>query len=194
MTKTLLFQLQPKGTYKEKQNNDLWQTSLIGTTCQRTKQYKASLKDGFLCTTTCGIQHSSAMDIPFKHYTAEIPRKPPAHPRRILGRCILTIGQPVITTLTQSCGVSTKKKKEQKTKQKHYARVFSCCNEYLTLFDPQKVGKKAQPMSFISSSSLCYTYRKKKHFIHGLSHRYWVGGFIRVLTWAERDLLRPSSW
>jgi len=97
----------------------------------------------------------------------------PLNPR-ILGRCILIIGEPVITTLTQSCGVSVvKKKKEQKTKQKHYARVFSC-DEYLTLFDPQKVGKKAQPMSFISSSSLCYTYRKKT---------FYTWAFTLILGW-----------
>lgn len=130
-----------------------------------------------------GVQHSSSTDIPFKHYTAEIRRKPPAHPWRILGRCILTIGEPVIMMLTQSRGVSAEKKRRKKTKQnktEQYARVFSCCDEYLTLFDPQKVGGKVQPMSFISSSSLCYTYRKKKkkrHFIHGLSHRYWVGDY-----------------
>lgn len=53
------------------------------------------------------------------------------------------------------------KKKRTKNKTEHYARVFNCCDEYLTLFDPQKVGKKAQPMSFTSSSSLCYTFRKK---------------------------------
>lgn len=115
VTKILLFQLQPKGTYKEKQNNDLWQTSSIGTTCQRTKQYKTNSLDGFLCTTMRGVQHSSSTDIPFKHYTAEIQRKPPAHPWRILGRCILTIGEPVIMMLTQSCGVFAEKK--MKTKQ-----------------------------------------------------------------------------
>lgn len=62
----------------------------------------------------CGVQHSSATDIPFKHYTAEIRRKPPTHPRRILGLCILTIGEPIIMMLTQSCGVSAEKNKQKK--------------------------------------------------------------------------------
>lgn len=134
VTKILLFQLQPKGTYKEKQNNDLWQTSSIGTTCQRTKQYKANSLYGFLCTTTRGVQHSSSTDIPFKHYTAEIRRKPPAHPWRILGRCILTIREPVIMMLTQSCGVSAEKKKK-KTKQNNmqgFSVVVMNISPYLT--------------------------------------------------------------
>lgn len=61
-----------------------------------------------------------------------------------------------------------------KKKKKHYARVFSCCDEYLTLFEPQKVGKKAQPMSFISSSSLCYTYRK---------NTFYTWAFTSILGW-----------
>lgn len=134
VTKILLFQLQPKGTYKEKQNNDLWQTSSIGTTCQRTKQYKANSLYGFLCTTMCGVQHSSSTDIPFKRYTAEIRRKPPAHPWRILGRCILTIGEPVIMMLTQSCGVYAEKK-IKKTKQNNmqgFSVVVMNISPYLT--------------------------------------------------------------
>lgn len=138
----------------------------------------------------CGVQHSSATDIPFKHYTAEIRRKPPAHPRRILGCCILTIGEPVITMLNQSCGVSAEKKTKNKTEQ--YARVFRCCDEYPTLFDPQKLG--SAHVIHLVIISLLYLQEKKKDILYMGFHIDNGLGFIRVLTWAERDLFRPSSW
>lgn len=140
-----------------------------------------------------GVQHSSAMDIPFKHYTAEIPRKPPAHPRRDSGTLYCNHRRTSNNDVNSIMWSVRGTKKEQKNKTEHYARVFSCCDESLTLFDPQKVGEKAQPMSFISSSSLCYTCRKKTFYTWAFtSISGW--GFIRVSTWAERDLLRPSSW
>lgn len=72
---------------------------------------------------------------------------------------------------------SVRRKKKQKNKTEQYARVFSCCDEYLTLFDPQKLGGKVQPMSFISSSSLCYTYRKKK------KKTFYTWAFTSILGW-----------
>lgn len=72
----------------------------------------------------CGVQHSSATDIPFKHYTAEIRRKPPTHPRRILGLCILTIGEPIIMMLTESCGVSAEKNKQTNKKNRTLCKGF----------------------------------------------------------------------
>jgi len=127
---------------------------------------------------------------PFQTLHCRNPTETSAHPRRILGCCILTIGEPVITMLNQSCGVSAEKNKQ--TEQ--YARVFRCCDLISHVIWPTKIRGKVQPMSFTSSSSLCYTCRKKKTFYTWAFTSIMGWGLSGFLTWAERYLLRPSSW
>lgn len=90
-----------------------------------------------------------------------------------------------------------KKKKKNKTKQNRtICKGFQLLWWISHLIWPTKSrGESSAHVIHLVIISLLYLQEEKKKDILYMGFHIDIGlGIIRVLTWAERDLLRPSSW